>query len=143
MPIYAFYCADAKHLTERYAPMSKIPKWVKCEACGDRAKLGLAPTIGFIRNAVLSRKTKEGLRFAFGKKKAGKMQTTKDVDAALYDFQGRYKHLMPNYKRGRTYDLNSESDKKDLGLPSFKLSDPFPDAKISDDGRNQAERSER
>lgn len=143
MPQYSYYCQPKKHLTERVAPMSKIPAWIKCEECGKRAKLGIAPTIGFIRNAVMSRKTKEGLRFAFGKKKAAAMRTTKDVDAALYDFQGRYRHLMPNYKRGRTYDLNSEHDRKELGFPSFKLSDPFPDTQITDEKRNHGERSER
>ena len=123
--------------------MSKIPAWIKCEECGKRAKLGIAPTIGFIRNAVMSKATKDGLRFAFGKKKAAAMRTTKDVDAALVNFQGRYKHLMPGYDRKKTYDLNSEHDRKELGFPSFKLSDPFPDTRITDEKRNHGERSER
>jgi hypothetical protein len=143
VPCYAFYCPSKKHMTERYAPMSKIPKWIKCEECGDRAKLGIAPTLGFIRNAVLSKKTKEGLRFAFGKKKAAKMQTTKDVDNALLDFARRYPHLQPGYSRKKTFDVNSAHDMKELGTPTYKLSDPFPDTKISDDKRNHGERSER
>ena len=143
MPCYAFYCPSKKHLTERYAPMSKIPKWIKCEECGDRAKLGIAPTIGFIRNAVMSRKTKEGLRFAFGKKKAAAMRTTKDVDAALLDFARRYPHVQPGSSRKKTFDVNSAHDMKELGTPTYKLSDPFPDTKISDDKRNHGERSER
>ncbi len=123
--------------------MSKIPRSIMCGSCGRKAKLGIAPTIGFIRNAVMSQKTKDGLRFAFGKKKAAKMQTTKDVDAALYDFTKRYKHLAPGYKRGETYDLNSMADLKRLGTPSYRLSDPFPGTKIRDDGRNHGEGSER
>lgn len=143
MPVYAFYCPEKKHLTERYAPMSKIPKWIKCEDCGDRAKLGLCPTTGFIRNAVMSKKTKDGLRWAFGKKKAAKIQTTKDVDACLANVAKRYPHLMPGYKRGKTYDFNSATDMKELGTPSYKLSDPFPETQIRDARENQRERTER
>lgn len=125
--------------------MSRIPKWIKCETCGKRAKLGLACNLGsFVRGATLSQKTKDGLRLPFGKKKAAQMQTTKDVDAALVDFQGRYKHLMPGYKRGRTYDLKSEHDRKELGFPSFKLSDPFPEQHITESRQtNTQSRSER
>jgi hypothetical protein len=143
VPVYAFYCPEKKHLTERFAPMSKIPKWIKCEECGERSNLGIAPTIGFVRNAVMSQKTKDGLRWAFGKKKAKHIRTTKDVDACLSNVAKRYPHLMPGYKRGRTYDLNSASDMKELGTPSYKLSDPFPDTQIRDSRDNHGERTER
>ena len=143
MPIYSFYCSPSKHMTERFAPMSKIPKWIKCGECDCRAHLGIAPTLSFIRNAVLSRATKEGLRFAFGKKKAAKMQTTKDVDAALTDFARRYPHLQPGYSRKKTFDVNSAHDMKELGTPSYKLSDPFPETRITDEKRNHGERTER
>jgi hypothetical protein len=144
MPVYPFYCpAPEKHITERYAPMSKIPKWIKCEECGKRAKLGIAPTLGFIRNAVMGQKTKDGLRWAFGKEKAARIRTSKDVDACLTSVAKRYKHLMPGYDRKKTYDLNSAHDLKELGTPSYKLSDPFPEQQISDSRENHGERSER
>ena len=144
MPVYSFYCAPKKHKTERFAPMSKIPKWIKCGECGKRAKLGLSVNLdGFVRNCVMSDKTRSGLRWAFGKKKAAKMRTTKDVDAALMDFAKRYPHLQPGYKRGKSYDLNSPADLRELGTPSYKLSDPFPEQQIRDDGRNNPEKSER
>lgn len=143
MPVYAFY--HKSHVNERYAPMSKIPKRIKC-SCGKAwAKLGLAINLGsFVRNAAINQKTKEGLRWAFGKKKASGMRTTKDVDAALSDVARRYPHLMPGFKRGRKYDPRSATDMKELGTPSYKLGDPFPEQGITE-GRNTStkERSER
>lgn len=71
------------------------------------------------------------------------METTADVDLALRDVARRYPHLQPGYKRGRKYDPKSDADMRDLGTPSYKLSDPFGSVQISDDGRNHPERSER
>ena len=147
MPQYSYFCGK-KHLTERVAPMSKIPKRVRCAhpRCKLFSKLGLSVSLDtFVRNRVMSDKTRSDLRWAFGKKKAGKMRTTADVDAGLRSFASRYPHLQDGYVRGRKYDPRSDSDMKSLGTPHFKLGDPFTDseAPISDDGRNNREVRER
>lgn len=144
MPMYSFYC-QKHHETERVASIHKVPGWVKCR-CGRRAKLGLAPSIhltGAVKNAPLDRKQREMYARVFGKKKASKMRTTADVEANLTDFACRYPHLMPGYKRGRSYDLNSSSDVASLGIPGDRLSDPFPDAQITEEKRNNMSQGSR
>lgn len=142
MPQYFFYCPNKngegwKHVTPRVASIHKIPKSVKCESCGKRATLGLAPTMAsFELNRRMSDKTKRDYRWAFGKKKASKMETTADVDAALMDFTRRYPHLAPGYVRGRSYDLNSTSDMASLGMPGDRLADPFPTQDVTEERRN-------
>lgn len=124
------------------APMSRIPSWVVCERCGKRAKLGLPSslTAQYVRNAAINQKTKDQFRYVFGKDKASKLRTTKDIDSAFTDFTKRYKHLAPGYVRGKQYDLNSAADLKSLGHPGEISRDPFPRSRISDDRRHNPER---
>lgn len=142
MPMYFFYCLKKgggwKHLTPRVASIHKTPKWVKCETCGKRASLGLAPVAahGAVKNAPLDRKQKEMYRHVFGSKKAAKMQTTADVEANLFNFTSRYPHLAPGYKRGESYDMNSMADLRKLGIPGDRLRDPFPETSITEERRN-------
>jgi hypothetical protein len=142
--MYYFYCLKKdgngwKHVTPRMASIHNIPKWAKCETCGKRASLGLAPggvTTGAVKNLPLDRKQRELYRHVFGKKKAAKMRTTADVEANLYDFTSRYPHLAPGYKRGKSYDMNSMKDLRELGIPGDRLRDPFPDTSITEEKRN-------
>lgn len=122
--------------------MSRIPKWVKCETCGKRATLGLPSnlTAQFVKNAGINDKTRDQFRFVFGKDKADKFRTTKDIDGAFQDFTKRYPHLAPGYKRGEKYDLNSSADLRKLGNAGEISRDPFPREKITDDRRLNSER---
>jgi hypothetical protein len=114
--------------------MAHIPKWVKCVECGGRATLGLSTGLltSHVRNAAINQKTKDIFRFVFGSKKASKLKTTKDIDAAFRDVARRYPHLMPGYKRGERYDARSDSDMSRLGAPDVSSCDPFPKEKITD-----------
>lgn len=139
MPVYSFYCP--RHVEERTYSMASVPKWIKC-SCGKRAKLGIPSRLTemFVENKVVSDKTKQLFRYVFGKKKAAKIRTTRDIDANFQDFARRFPHLQPGYKRGKTYDLHSASDIKNLGTPIDTCRDPFPDTPITDERRNNPER---
>lgn len=122
--------------------MSRIPKWIKCGECGKRATLGLPSNLAaqFVRDTGINDATRDQFRFVFGKDKASKFRTTKDIDAAFIDFTKRYKHLAPGYKRGEHYDLNSSADLKKLGHAGEISRDPFPRERITDDRRINPER---
>ena len=92
MPIYAYY--HGSHMSERVAPMSKIPRRIKC-SCGEGwAKLGMSFNLdAFVRGRALGDKTRRDFKPIF--KKGQKLETTRDVDAAFADFQRRYPHLPP------------------------------------------------
>jgi hypothetical protein len=121
--------------------MSRIPKRIRCTKCERWAKLGLTVNLqAYVRGAAVNDKTRDLFRHVFGKEKASKIKTTKDIDANFQDVAKRYPHLMPGFKRGRKYDPNSASDMRDLGNPGDVSRDPFPQERITDDGRLNAER---
>ena len=115
MPIYSFYHGD--HMTERVAPMSKIPRRVKCSVCNKAwAKLGMSFPDGFVRGRVMSDKTRREFKPVF--KRGQKLETTRDVDAAFAEIAARYPHLPP---------------------PGPQRRDPFPDAHLGDNRSNHSE----
>lgn len=93
MPLYSFY--HGSHVTERYAPMARIPKRVKCSVCKRAfAKLGLSGNLAsFMRDQNLSDKSRRQYRHVFGKETRKRLATTRDVDRALDNFHERYPHL--------------------------------------------------
>jgi len=116
MPIYSFF--HGEHQTERVAPMSKIPKRIKCGVCKKGwAKLGMSFNLdAFVRDRAMSDKTKGQFKPLF--RKGQRLETTRDVDAAFADFSRRYPHLPP---------------------PGPCRRDPFPLERLGDDRNNHGE----
>jgi hypothetical protein len=115
MPIYSLYCPEG-HVTEKVAPMAKMPRRTKCATCKAWAKLGMSFPDGFIRGRVMSDKTRRDFAPVFAR--GQKLETTRDVDAAFAQFSARYPHLPP---------------------PGPQRRDPFPDAHLGDNRSNHSE----
>lgn len=107
---------------------------VCCPKCDPAPKPVEAPYIGGV---TLSDRTRDQFRPALGKKRAAKLQTAGDVEKELWDFSRRYPHLQKGYKKGRTYDTNSEADVKSLGRIENCNTDGLSGVNISDGPENR------
>lgn len=86
---YGYRCKNG-HYWELSRSWADYRPTAKCPECRSRGKREYAPA--FVAGPFTDQ-TRELLSVPFGRKKAMKFQRASDVDAALRDFERRYKHF--------------------------------------------------